>query len=84
MDTEFIKAAMQDAVYEWIPGDGQYYREIPGLQGVWAAAESLEQCRRELREVLEDWLVLGIQLGHDIPSIHGISLATSRGSQCPS
>ncbi len=84
MATEFIKAAMQDAVYEWILGDGQYYGEIPGLQGVWAASESLEQCRRESQEVLEDWLVLAIQLGHDIPSTHGISLATSRGSQCPS
>ena len=84
MDTEFIKAAMQDAVYEWIPGDGQYYGAIPGLQGVWATVESLEQCRRELQEVLEDWVALAIQLGHDIPSIHGISLATSRGSQCHS
>lgn len=54
MHTEFIKAAMQDAVYEWIPGDVSYYGEIPGFQGVWAASESLEQCRRELQEVLED------------------------------
>ncbi len=84
MHTEFIEAAMRDAVYEWIPGDVPYYGEIPGFQGVWAAAESLEQCRRELQEVLEDWVALAIQLGHDIPSIHGISLATSRGSQCPS
>ena len=84
MHTEFIRAAMQDAVYEWIPCDRQYYGAIPGFQGVWAAAASLEQCRSELQEVLEDWLLLGIRLGHDIPSIHGISLATSRGSQCPS
>lgn len=74
MLTQYINAAMRKAVYEILPEDGRYYGEIPGIQGVWASAESLEQCRTELQEVLEDWLLLGIRLGHDIPSIDGISL----------
>ena len=74
MLTKYITAAMRKAVYEILPEDGLYYGEIPGLQGVWANADSLEECRIELQEVLEDWLLLGIRLGHDIPSIDGISL----------
>ena len=74
MLTEYITAAMRIAVYEFLPEDGLYYGEIPGLQGVWANAENLEQCRTELQEVLKDWLLLGIRLGHDIPTIDGISL----------
>ena len=78
MLTEYISAAMRIAVYELLPEDGLYYGEISGLQGVWANAESLDQCRTELQEVLEDWLLLGIRQGHDIPSISGISLTPAQ------
>ncbi len=78
MLTEYISAAMRVAVYELLPEDGLYYGEILGLQGVWANAESLDQCRTELQEVLEDWLLLGIRQGHDIPSINGISLTPAQ------
>lgn len=33
--------------------DGTYFGEIPGFQGVWAHADTKEECRNELREVLE-------------------------------
>ncbi|MDE2718719.1 MAG: type II toxin-antitoxin system HicB family antitoxin [Dehalococcoidia bacterium] len=79
MLTEYIKAAMQSAVYEYLPDDRPYYGEIPGLHGVWANSETFSQCRTELREVLEDWLLLGLRLGHDIPSIDGISLESVKG-----
>ncbi|MFQ5629433.1 MAG: type II toxin-antitoxin system HicB family antitoxin [bacterium] len=45
-----------------------------GLQGVWANADSLEVCRDELREVLEEWLIIGLKLGQPIPVIDGIEL----------
>jgi uncharacterized protein UPF0150 len=32
-----------------------------------AQAKNLEDCREELREVLEDWIVLGLQRGHSMP-----------------
>jgi len=38
--------------------DGTYFGEIPGIRGVWANAKSLSACRKELQEVLEDWMVL--------------------------
>ncbi len=69
----YIQNAMRLAKYE-ILEDGQYYGEIPGFKGVWAQAENLEACREELQSGLEDWLVLGLHLGHELPAVAGIQL----------
>ncbi|MAT98565.1 MAG: hypothetical protein CL608_15595 [Anaerolineaceae bacterium] len=70
MLTDYIRAAMRHATYEIIE-DGTYYGEIPGFQGVYANAENLEDCREELQEVLEGWIVLGLKLGHTLPGVDG-------------
>jgi predicted RNase H-like HicB family nuclease len=57
MLTAYISAAMARARYKIID-DRSYFGEIPGLRGVWANAKTLEACRHELQEVLEDWLAL--------------------------
>ena len=51
-----------------------YYGRIEGIQGVWANADTLEGCREELREVLEEWIILGLKMGHLIPIIDDIDL----------
>jgi predicted RNase H-like HicB family nuclease len=62
----YIQAVMRRAVYE-ILSDGTFYGEIPGFQGVYANAGTLEICREQLQEVLEGWIVLGLRLGHTLP-----------------
>lgn len=47
--------------------NGTYFGEIPGLKGVWANAKTLDMCRSELQEVLEDWLVLKMRSGDMVP-----------------
>jgi predicted RNase H-like HicB family nuclease len=69
----YIQQAMRLAKYE-ILEDGKYYGEIPGFQGVWAQADNLEACREELQSALEDWLVLGLRMGHNLPTVAGIQL----------
>lgn len=71
--SDYINAAMRQAGYE-IMADGSYFGEIPGFPGVWANARSLDACRKELQEVLEDWILLGIRLGHTLPVVDGIDL----------
>jgi predicted RNase H-like HicB family nuclease len=66
MLTAYINEAMSRATYK-ILEDGTYFGEVPGLQGVWANATTLEACRRELQEVLEGWLILKIRDNDDIP-----------------
>ena len=73
MLTDYIRAAMRRATYE-ILSDGTFYGEIPGFQGVYTNAETLETCRELLQEVLEGWLILGLRLNHTLPVVDGINL----------
>ncbi len=67
MLTRYIQAAMNKVRYE-ILEDGTYYGEIPPCRGVWANARTLEACRQELQEVLEEWLLLKIKDDDPIPT----------------
>ncbi len=63
--TEFIAKKMKHARYKLIK-DGTYFGRIIGIRGVWANAKNLEDCRTELQEVLEEWLLLKLQCGERI------------------
>lgn len=71
--TSFVEAAMAEAKYK-ILADGSYYGEIPSCPGVWANAGALEVCREELREILEEWLVLKLRDRDPLPPLGGIDL----------
>jgi predicted RNase H-like HicB family nuclease len=73
MLTEYIGHALRHAKYELME-DGRFFGRIPECQGLWAEAGTLEECREELQSTLEDWLLLGLQLGHALPVIDGIDL----------
>lgn len=75
MLSEYIEAAMHRAKYEILEEDGTFIGKIPECQGVWANADTLEACRDELLEVLEEWIILGFQMGHSLPVIDGIDLS---------
>ena len=77
MLTEYIQAALHRANYE-ILEDGTFYAEVPELQGLYANASTLEACREELKQSLEEWIVLGLQLRHNLPELDGISLALKK------
>lgn len=74
MLTAYIQAAMRMAHYELLSDAEGIYGEIPGLEGVWANAEALESCRDELQSALEEWILLGLKMGHSIPVIEDIDL----------
>ena len=69
----YINAAIRLAKYE-ILEDGSYYGEIPGFQGVYANAATLGECCDQLQEILEEWIVLGLRLGHELPIVENINL----------
>lgn len=68
MLSEFVSKKLREAKYKLLK-DGSYFGEIPGLKGVWANAKNLEDCREELREVLEDWLLLKIRDREKVPGL---------------
>lgn len=74
MLTSYLEKKLKSAKYKHLK-DGSYFGEIPGLRGVWANARSLSACKKELQEVLEDWLVLKVR---DHETIPGLSINTDR------
>ena len=74
MLTEYLEAAMRRANYEILPDDNTFYGEIPGFDGVYANSDNLETCRSELKEVLEEWILLSISHHLPLPIIDGIEL----------
>lgn len=74
MLTSYIRAAMRKAKYEILADDGTFYGEIPDFQGVYANAETLEGCRDELEEVLEEWIFFRVSRNLPLPVVDGITL----------
>lgn len=71
--SEYIEQAMAKAVYDKLE-DSSFSARIPQCKGVIAFSDTLRKCQVELRSVLEDWVLVGLKLGHSLPVIEGIDL----------
>ncbi|KAF5092045.1 hypothetical protein DSECCO2_04520 [anaerobic digester metagenome] len=71
MILEYINEALAEAQYELIEDDEPYYGEIPSLPGVFATGKTLEECRKNLAEVIDGWLIIRLRRGMKIPPING-------------
>ena len=71
--TEYVDQAMAQAEYDKLE-DGTFSGRIPACQGVVAFGATLRQCQDELRSTLEDWIFVGLKLGHFLPVIADIDL----------
>ncbi len=78
MLTEYVRGAMHQARYEILADDGSIYGEIPGFDGVYANATTLEACRDELQEVLEEWMLLRISRNLPLPTVEGRALTIQK------
>ncbi len=68
MFQEFLNSYMQKARYELIDMGKTYYGEISPLRGVWATGETLEDCRKNLLETVEGWVLLRLRKNLPIPN----------------
>ena len=66
--TTYIEAGLEMARYDKLE-DGSFAGEIPKLKGVIAFGKSLRECENELRSALEDWILVGLRLGHKLPVV---------------
>jgi predicted RNase H-like HicB family nuclease len=74
MLTKYLEHAMSRAQYEQIE-DGTYYGSIPSFVGVWANATTEADCRSELRDALEGWILLQVADHTPLPTVDGLTLA---------
>jgi predicted RNase H-like HicB family nuclease len=66
--TAYLRAAMELARCDKLE-DGSFAGEIPKLAGVVAFGPTLKECERELRAIMEDWVLVGLRLAHPLPKI---------------
>ena len=75
---EYIDMALKKAHYEMIDDEEPFYGEVPALQGVWATGKTLEECRKNLTEVIDGWLLIRLARGLPIPEIEGVRIQIPR------
>jgi len=73
MIQDYLNASLKKARYKQLE-NGEWFAEIPGYEGVWATGGTVEECRHELIEVLEEWLILKIRDRGEIPIAEGIEI----------
>ena len=71
--TDYVEASLSLAKYEKLD-DATFCGRIPDCPGVIAFGPNLKVCRLEVQSVLEDWILVGLKLGHTLPVIAGIDL----------
>ena len=71
--SSYLEQAMALAEYDKLE-DGTFAGRIPPCKGVVAFGSTLRKCEEELRSTLEDWILIGLKLGHPIPVITDIDL----------
>ena len=71
--TDYMEQALSQADYDKLK-DGTFVGRIPSCKGVVAFGANLRECQDELHSTLEEWVLLGLKLGHSLPVIAGIDL----------
>lgn len=71
--TDYIEQLLSLAEYDKLE-DGSFVGRISKCKGVISFGSSLTECEAELRSTLEDWILVGLKLGHSLPVIGRIDL----------
>lgn len=71
--SEYIEAALSHAIYDKLEDDS-FCGKIPQCRGVIAFGKTLRECEDDLHSTLEDWILLGLKLGHKLPVVESINL----------
>ncbi len=77
MITKYVGKALERARYEQLE-DGSFCATVRGLRGVVALGRSLEHCRDQLAEVVEEWILVRVSRGLAVPRLGGISVRVRR------
>ena len=71
--SDYVEVALGQAEYDKLD-DETFAGRIPSCKGVVAFANTLRECESELRSTLEDWVLVGLKLGHELPVLANLNL----------
>lgn len=76
MLSNYIESKLKKTKFKVLK-DKSYFAFIPSVPGVWANAGNKKAAKKELREVLEEWILLKVRDKENIP---GLSIKFDRRS----
>lgn len=79
MITRYVDEALRRARYRQIDG-GVFCATVPGLRGVIATGRTLEGCRDQLAEVVEEWVLVRIARRLQVPRLGRITVEVRQAS----
>ena len=71
--SDYLENALAEAEYDKLE-DGIFFGRMPSCKGVVAFSKTLRECEAELRSTLEDWVLVGLKLGHPLPILNNLNL----------
>jgi predicted RNase H-like HicB family nuclease len=79
MIREYVEKALRSARYDKLEDD-TFYGEVPRLRGVLATGQTLEECRTQLAEVVEEWVLVRVAKGLTVPPLGKIEVRVKKAS----
>ena len=79
MITRYVASALERAQYRLLE-DGSFAATVRGLRGVIATGVTLEACRSDLTEVIEEWVLVRVARGLAVPALDGATIRVRRAS----
>ena len=79
MISRYVERALERVQY-CLLDDGTCSATVRGLRGVIGTGATLEGCRRDLAEVLEECVLVRVARGLAVPALDGVTLSVRRAS----
>jgi predicted RNase H-like HicB family nuclease len=77
MIREYVDRALRAAHYDKLD-DGTYCAEVAELKGVLAIGDTLEACRDQLGEVVEEWVLVRVARGLSVPPLGDVKVTVKK------
>jgi predicted RNase H-like HicB family nuclease len=77
--SRYVDRALRAAHYSPLE-DGGFCATVPALRGVIATGSTVEKCRDELSEVVEEWALLRVARGLAVPAIGSARIQIRKAS----
>ncbi len=74
MFSTYLNAALARAKYDQLDEGEGYFGSIPDFHGAWTEGSTLDECRAELAEVVEEWILFRLAAHMELPAVDGLRL----------
>jgi predicted RNase H-like HicB family nuclease len=74
---QYVDEALRRAHYDKLE-DGTFCAEVPDLRGVLATGSTVEECRDQLAEVVEEWVLVRVARGLEVPPLDKIEVKVQK------